>query len=493
MLLRAILLLLVLALPQAASAMGQEEGLESVELPAFTRLEGPSLAIYLDGYESLSVRSFWLAAAEVEIFEGRQHTFDLPGAPEMRYPSDFHHSHATYTLHDVRMNLTGVSTPGYFGVHPGEGVTASVTPSLPTVVQASERTEYARGQPSTDLLPEDPRAQNRYTRIVEGPHLTLRSNGVLRYEGPARIHLSGIHLEVLARENVSTLRTGESRYSEGVVVHKETRWLVLDAPHVVFEMAADSPLQVGLSEARTDDLVITPDGVVMLPRRVSPQSAAPVQAGPGATLLAVPLVLGAAVLVAGGALYARARGRRPASAVNDPTEAWDPEDCMRRAALHLEGGRDERALEWTQRARALAPTSSLACAIEALLLERLGRLDEALAGYAQASELSPEEGEHDLCAARLAARAGRPDEEVDRYLERALGRTPSLVEELEQTPELADHLDCPPVAAAMQRAWSEHARDLSTEEDDADVAVDLAGRDDEGSDDEDGDEDPRAA
>jgi tetratricopeptide (TPR) repeat protein len=181
-------------------------------------------------------------------------------------------------------------------------------------------------------------------------------------------------------------------------------------------------------------------------------------AHPLAFLAAVAMGTGGGVL---GWWRWRARGVR--SAAFDPAEGWDAEDCVRRAEVHLQAGRLDRALEWSGMACRRAPTSAVACALHAFLLERLGRVDEALASYAEASRLG-QDGEPALCAARLAAASGRGADEVERLLADALARSPGFVEEAEGEPLFRRLRGRPRFESAVETAWSAHAARLSRDD-----------------------------
>ena len=120
------------------------------------------------------------------------------------------------------------------------------------------------------------------------------------------------------------------------------------------------------------------------------------------------------------------------------------------------------ALRWLVLARQLAPTSVSVCATQGFVLARLGRVDEALDAYQDASRLAPADGEHALVAARLAHGSGRPAPQVEDLLEVALSRDPSQVEEVERDGFFASLAARPRFEHMVDSAWRRFVGDLSS-------------------------------
>lgn len=190
---------------------------------------------------------------------------------------------------------------------------------------------------------------------------------------------------------------------------------------------------------------------------------------------AVPLMLVTAVLASGaffggGMWYGHRRivARRPPAAPAAavavaplPAEAvasverpfpFSVEDCSDAGALAASEEDWASAAKWFMRAHELAPTSARICADLAFALSQIGDVDEALQYYAEASRLSSD-GEADFNAALAAIHAGRPVEEVEVLLERALARSPELVVPLDGDKDFHALQGRARYEAAVREAW----------------------------------------
>lgn len=111
------------------------------------------------------------------------------------------------------------------------------------------------------------------------------------------------------------------------------------------------------------------------------------------------------------------------------------EECVSIALLAVEAGDPDRALEWFRHARGLAPGNARLAAQEAWCLGELGRVDEAIEAYAEASFLS-DDGLADLDAALLLLREGGAEGKAEARLTQALHRSPELALEIRRLPEV---------------------------------------------------------
>jgi tetratricopeptide (TPR) repeat protein len=119
----------------------------------------------------------------------------------------------------------------------------------------------------------------------------------------------------------------------------------------------------------------------------------------------------------------------------------------------LQFGEHAKALHYISLAREAAPASSDVATTMAFVLGEMGHYDEALAAYEEASRLDPSDGEADLNAARLAAQAGKPPEEVESFILRALERSPEFVFDVEEDVEFRPLAIRPAFRQALARAW----------------------------------------
>lgn len=167
-------------------------------------------------------------------------------------------------------------------------------------------------------------------------------------------------------------------------------------------------------------------------RAARPASAAPALWRAGVLGASLALVVGVALLV-----------RRRA--------AHDVDECVRRAGEAAEARDHVRALAWTQAALARAPTSAALHADAGYFLQEIGEVDEALAAYARAADLSTD-GEADFLSARLLAGVDAGADAIAPHLARALSREPALLLELRDDPALRTHLRHPLVAARARES-----------------------------------------
>lgn len=132
------------------------------------------------------------------------------------------------------------------------------------------------------------------------------------------------------------------------------------------------------------------------------------------------IALAATAALAGFLLGQRARFRRLRLREDEAGS-----ECVAIALLAAEAGDHARALHWFRHARDLAPENARLAAQEAWCLAELGRVDEALEAYAEASALS-RDGLADFDAALLLLREGRSAAQAEERLAKALRRTPEL-------------------------------------------------------------------
>lgn len=387
-------------------------------------------------------------------------------------------SNVTFSLHDVRITSTGTREHGHVGIHPGAYREASIVPDRAARVAAQDWTYLhptydqsilsttGPARPAltgwwTKVTPRSNDGYRDYAHSVDHPNLVVESPGTFRYSGAGEVHVFGVSLVVSARENTTLLETGSFRKQEGAMDDGVQRWVILRSDNFTLKASSRDAWRIAFSELRVEDSIVTPAGV----RRPFGSSPADDDALPHvASRIAPSLLVFASAAVVGVGIVVLPRLKRDPLPSHptplDPTESWEPEDCIARAAVHVEAGRFDRALEWLAQARRLVPTSARVRGMEAFVLGQLGKPEEALAAYAEASRLVPAEGEHDFLAARLVLRASRPVEEAEAFLIRALERSPDLAPEFDEDEILRALAERPRLAEALDRAWAEYARTL---------------------------------
>ena len=468
-----LVLLAVLALSGASPGAAEESRYETA-FPAGASFEADALALLAGrSDEPLQMASFTLTAKRLRVYEGTRDyaVVQLGGSPVGFSPDS---ANRTYELTDVVVTFAQPPTVGFVGVHPREGAIGAFNASAAFVLESRNGTTLASNGGATaggrdTQTDEAPDSSPEFFRAVKGPHLATSAPGHLSFSGPARVKVYGPALRLEAAENASTLETGMRHDGDLAVRTAQRRWVVLESDALTFQAGSGTPWEMALGEVRTREAILSPEGTHILP------AAAPLPADPAVRwrerVSAWPLLaVGAAVAGTAGGLgwwwwwwwwWWRARAIR--SAASDPAEAWDAEECVRRAEIHLESGRLERALEWLAQARRLAPTSVAACTLHALVLQRLGRADEALRAYVEAAILA-QDGEPALCAARLAATSGRGEGEVEGFVVEALARSPGLVEEVDGERVFRPLRGRPRFELALAQAWRAHLTRLSGED-----------------------------
>ena len=457
------LVLTAFLLPGAVAAA---EGAGHVAtVPAYAPMDGDPLALLLYGADGkLSFDAFEVRAdvLRVEAWDGGYHYVgDV-------FVQTFPNRATTHELRDAVVTLKAGGTEGYVGIHPDDEDRVGLVAPAPVDVATSERSvlgTYESTGSTTRPEKMNPTEVPYYYHAVEGPHLVIRAAGDFTFRGHGRIQLQGPDLVVSSREGQRTFETGVEPPSALGAGEMKQRWVVLEGENLTFRARADVAWTMALSELATEGALITPDGVVLAPAAAAPMPSpepSPVERLASPAGVGLGLALGAVVV--GGAGVFAVRRRRGHAVVHDPTESWDPEECLRRAGVHVEARHEARALEWILRARQLAPTSARAAATHAFILERLDRLEESFAAYEDAVAFGPDEGEHEMDAARLAARLGRPASDVEARVVRALAKTPPLVQRVEEDPAFRPLAGRPAFEMAAARAWARYTVQLSGED-----------------------------
>lgn len=483
-----VLLLAVVPLAHAAAIASFTTG-SSVHLPDATTFRLEPAAVYIGGTDEFLSLELVMPLVHVDVRTSTA-TELLVGDNVVDGPARV--SVRSYDLHDAVLQIVPGSIDGFLGIYPHPGSDAEVV-SEGAATLAPETALRVGGLFSNQGSDGDP-ANPDYGRTFSGPVLDLHAGGTLTYTGPGVVKLNGPAVLVSARENVTRMETGRRFSSDAAVREVNETWAVLTfddatltARHPRMQLAADSAGLTWSGAATVGDMdgQVTSDGDtyvghgervtldgdfdgvatsessggravaavqvegVLASTSLAPASRA-VTPAPEWRPVGLGILLGATVMGAGlsGALLYRRRARR---AVPDLTV----EQCRDLADAAMENLRFADALEWLEKAQALAPASARLWMDKGYCHASLGDVPEALAAYDRASDLSSD-GEADLLAASLLLRAGAPDHDAaERHVERALARSPAMALEV-QLDNVFDPLRRRPrFARAMGRALGE--------------------------------------
>lgn len=484
--------LLCLAL-MAGQASGDSHGtllVSDLAVPQDAELSLQPLALWSNDTEALESLVLTAPSLRVHLFERRDmevHTepvsYAEPGPLEV----------TSFTLTDVEIRLDGALHDGWMGVYPRGGDLLLRTLGEAQIAASEPRTV---GNERTPPTPETQRTKPSYGVAVPVAHGRVMARGELEYVGGGTLKLLGPDVLIHARENETPVQTGVSRASDMPLTERTYRWAYVEFDQATLVARATTPWEVaterldatwsgtallsvlGGNATVGDDvyqgrpgragisgdlrarvttepgdpaaLRVALDGVVT--GSTLQTSSAPLRWGAGeeSTGAALPLSLLALGIAMGGAgvagtLYLRHRGRPPA---RDPT--FTPDQLMQFAALAAENERFAEAVEWTQKARELAPGSSRLLMDEAFFLSQQGLVEAAMARYREAAALT-QDGEADFAIAELLRESGGAPEEIERHLVRALERSPELALELEAF--ASEVVDGPRVWRAMRDAY----------------------------------------
>lgn len=446
---------LVLLVPATVLAEAAQRA-DSFQVPPLQEVRGDGVALFASMPSQPDPVFLSAPVAHVTIFEKRVARIQHLGTVEAEV------TQKSFILHDVQVSSLG-HRRGYVGLHGGNSDGWLVFASnAPFPIESKEETwlnwNYAVTSDSVDGHRNGP-TRSPFWHRVDGPHLAVQAELEAVYVGSGEFHIAESGFIIRARENETKV---EDRRSPQTPIHEWTfGWAVLHADTAQLRLSGGWNVTAALMNATVGSLDLRPTAGSILITTNGPSSDALPAAGKLPTVF-VPALAGLAVTLVGG-FYVHTR-RRSRTALEDPLECWEPEDCMRRAQVHVEAQRWERALAWTDRALGLAPTAASAHAKRALLLEKLGRLEEALAACQECSRLAPlGEGEHELRAARLLLRLGGSEAEALAAVLRGLERAPSLVADVEADPAFARLRSVEAFHDAVQEAWSRHLRELRGE------------------------------
>lgn len=404
------------------TAAAEEEEV-AITMAAGHSIDGPALAMFLPwAYNGQNVHALTVWSPEIVLdIYSRSYDRVNNSVKDFRVSASYEVERHVFT--NVKLELRDLDPFGQIGViAQPESSRIYHTPIEDVLLTASRTSDFGS---ATIFDTKGRENSHKFRYRLEAPHLRSESEGTFRFEGKALLHLWGPQVTMTSDQGTRLFSTGFWVEPDMGAYRKENlRWIQIRSTNLTVELAANLPVTIAMSYARSDAAFITPGGVHVPTNQETEQP--PMHQAFAATWI-LPVFL--ACFVTGGIYWLR-RGRRSAGHVTTVVlESQDADESLRRADAHLAEERYLAAYKWCSEARSLAPTSIRACAMEAFILERLGRVEEALKVYGEASLLAPDDGGYDYAAARLAAEAGYAPEEVEIFLARALSKSPALVEE----------------------------------------------------------------
>lgn len=403
----------------------------------------------------------------------------LPSTPYIQ--RDLSVRNYTVTNSTIRI-LTGWNTESYLGLVAGDG--SLLTVQGPTTFEPREASAIGNAAMTNG---DDPRSIH-FNHTIRGAHFHQSGTGRIEYHGPGHAKIRGGTVEVQTPDETRRHETGNQQTGPAEAT---ITWLFIELhgpatlriPNAPFQAAAEEATARWHGTARftptagqlhtREGTHTPPGGIVELEgdfrAHMTPEGAtaslrlsgeltsstllltpAPHGAHEGQARSALLLIVAVAVGASGSALIGipilRRRHRRQ-------VEAQGPFTLEEYEALineYLARKEWRRALGYVRLARRVAPTSGRLAMAEGDCLAGLGDHATAARLYEEADALLSD-GEAAMQLARLLKENGRPPREVERWLQRALGKTPSLVADIEdEFPELKKRPDW---KARLRKAW----------------------------------------
>ena len=505
------LLVAILLLPTGAAGSGSFQVEGGADLPAGSQFAFAPAAAFLQ--DATRAEGFRLEAERVtlHVFEQRKVHVEGQNVLELgRVLPEGDPRQPPRHLDRVEITFRDASeADGYLGVYPVEGASAAFEARERAHVEAQKGRRLDPFADSGDVGGKDAAPLSNepdYEMTLRTPHAWIDAPGSLRYVGPGLVKVNGPDLHLRhANGTDDVLPTGRERVSPTEVV---LRWVVIEMAAGAFEADAASPwalagasvtahwegealFRTSSGEMKADEgRYVASGGAVRLSGRFDALFAPDDASGRLGTRMTLsghvdettlqlasaslghrlggdgsplgPVVLLAGAVVGVGLVGTRAwLARRPRAPPAAPVpaeprpaeDAWAVEDCMAAATAAADDEDWPLAILWLERVRAMAPTSSRTCADLAHALSQMGRPQDALRMYGEASRLAYD-GEADFNGAVVALESGRPPEDVEPWVERALARTPAYVLDVESDPAFRALRGRPRFDRALADAWA---------------------------------------
>ncbi|HEX2022951.1 MAG TPA: hypothetical protein VHH36_09555 [Candidatus Thermoplasmatota archaeon] len=452
--------MLALVPPAAAEpAVGHLVVRDTLEVPEGSHTRATLLAgLVQGGFSSFQARAPRLHVTVYE--ESFVHARTPPEVgPSVQYLTG--HEARSFWITDATIDQVGEALPqGFVGFYPLEGAPFALEGRDRMAIRPAGEGRFENGGQSSDDIP----GQWWYHRTIDAAHLRVEGTGAFAGCGGVAFKVFGSEILIQGKENetAQSVRTGwiydepvQGRLVWAYVVSEE---LCVSGDGRLTLAAAEVPrlawngrvaVRAMSGEIRAGDVVYGAKGLrasldgtlVASLRPTGGDKAAMDLEGDlrGTTLAGVagasaPLPTGVSqggwvlvgAAVGAGVTGVVVWGRRRQGPATDEASL---DRCLDMAEQAHARGRPRLALDWIREARRHDPASAGLAMEEATTLEGLGHAEEALAAYAEAHELAAD-GLPALARARLLERTGRPADEVRAWAERALARSPGLVDDL---------------------------------------------------------------
>ena len=449
------------------------EGPTTVLDGAKTDAGGP-LALYADT-GSLAGLQIECDNAKIHRFNQRFQPVQLAGLP--RILVDVGYSEQTWHAEGLKVSFAEGDPTGFLGVYPDDAASLSLQAEGETT--AEPRAESAVGSRLTTSDGATPSDLEYFVHIRQ-THLLLTAFGIATYGGGGDWKVNGPDIQLRTALNTTREETGLKEAANGELVWK---WVVIEpagscTAHVAratFEVAArdahlawDGAMRLSpvSGSLRTEHAVyvagsrdVTLEGA--FEATLSPvnkgqktrlelsgdlrstsllqQPARGATGGGSAVAWGVVLLGAVAVGAVGGAAALTVSALRRRRAFPSASPAARAQECRSRAEEHIRQERFSEAFEWYRRARLLSPGSVYLVSQEAFCLARMGRTMEAVALYAEANRMMPDDGDAAVNIARLLRGVKGQESEVEGWLREAIEKSPIIAYELDADfPEVAE-------------------------------------------------------
>lgn len=242
-----VVLLLTVPAIQAAPAEGTLIVQDGLDLPRGAQLhEAALLGLFLNG--TREVQDLSITAPMAVVYENHVEyaCVGLAGNAVI-YPTASRR--ATYPLTDLQATLqsTGAAEDwrGWLGIYPSTGAGLDVTSTTSLTLTPTTYTRLG----NSDFAETDPTPSRAfYAREFYEPHFSATTPGTFIFHGTGAIKLDGPTLRLVARENTTTLHTGEQNPHDGVC-RIIADWAYVEIHDATLNLTTSQPADLALADA----------------------------------------------------------------------------------------------------------------------------------------------------------------------------------------------------------------------------------------------------
>lgn len=472
----------------------------SVTVPPGASVSFTPLLVFVN--DTSGIQSLVLRAPSATLHVFKRSFLEVDGG-ETYYQHRDGVEHTRILLRDATIRTIDAGRGGFLGMYPEPSAQGRFIPLLAATLQPQDRSQVATQMSLLRLGAKEPeRFGQNYNVQIDEPHMDWSAPGTFQYKGAGAVKAYGLELAVESADLSGTFRTGVERDSDFAVRGGAYRWALIEFSVGTMEATSSTPWRLDAThvDARGEGRVVmhkirhgpeaAPDahrarrsteqlegafdatlavqrdaGGLLLTRvdvrqgtlalaTAAPLAAQSARVGSPASSWLLPLLGLGVVFATGGAAGAYAVLR---SRLRGPSMPFRAEDCREAGAAAASQEEWALAAEWFERGVRLAPTSARMNADLAFALSQIGDHEGALRHYAAASRHS-NDGEADFNGALAAIAAGRPPDEVETWLARALQRSPEFVVHMEEDEEFDPLRGRAPYRRIVDAAWREVER-----------------------------------